>query len=246
MTDPQSSFDLKFCFPVPDVLESDRVKLVPFVPSLHAQAFVDATWPYPELFQNGGWGPFHDVKSVEELVEAYFTKDPGWLLFAVFDKTRPSSGNSDTEVMAGQVALINTSPINLCTEIGAVLVFPPFQRTHVASNAIGLLLKYTLNLPSHPSFPGLGLRRVVWQANYLNTGSVRIARRLGFQMEGILRWDRVLPLGKGRAVSNGKAGREGDPRAGCLGRDTALFGLCWDDWENGGRQKVEGEMTRER
>jgi RimJ/RimL family protein N-acetyltransferase len=155
-------------------------------PSLHAQAFVDATRPYPELFQNGEWGPFHDVKSVEELVETYFTKDPGWLLFVVFDKTRPSSGNGDTGVVAGQAAFINTSPINLCTEIGAVLVFPPCQRTHITSNAIGLLLKYTPNLPSHPSFPGLGLRRVVWQANYLNTGSVRIARRLGFQNGGDL------------------------------------------------------------
>jgi RimJ/RimL family protein N-acetyltransferase len=90
----------------------------------------------------------------------------------------------------------------------------------------------------------LGLRRIVWQANYLNQGSVRLAQRMGFLTEGILRWDRVLPLGKPADTGNGKPEREGDPRAGCMGRDTIILGLCWDDWENGGREKVESEMAR--
>ena len=28
------------------------------------------------------------------------------------------------------------------------------------------------------------------------------------------------------------------------GRHTAIFGLCWDDWENGGREKVDKLMQR--
>jgi RimJ/RimL family protein N-acetyltransferase len=170
--------------------------------------------------------------------------DPAWLLFAVFDKTTPPSDGSDTSgALAGIMGYLNSSVNNLCTEIGAVIVLPPFQRTHVASNAVGLLIKYGLNLPSDPSIPGLGLRRIVWQANYLNQGSVRLAQRMGFLTEGILRWDRVLPLGKPADTGNGKPEREGDPRAGCMGRDTIILGLCFDDWENGGRGKVESEMA---
>jgi hypothetical protein len=47
-------------------------------------------------------------------------------------------------------------------------------------------------------------------------------------MEGILKWDRVLPEGK---IGNGKKEREGDVRKGCPGRDTAMLSICWDDWE---------------
>lgn len=142
---------------------------------------------------------------------------------------------------------INTSFQNLCTEIGAVIILPAFQRTHVASNAVGLLLNYALNLPStspDDNGGGLGLRRVVWQANFLNKGSTRLASRMHFQFEGILRWDRVLPIGKDEA-SNGKPTRDGDLRPENVGRDTAIYSLCWDDWElKGAKEKVAGVMAR--
>jgi len=89
----------------------------------------------------------------------------------------------------------------------------------------------------------LGLRRVVWQANYLNKASVRLAERLGFHMEGIKRWDRVLPIGKDSA-SNGRARHEGDPKRDHVGRDTAILSLCWDDWEKGRKEKLAGIMAR--
>lgn len=101
-------------------------------------------------------------------------------------------------------------------------------------------MHYALDLPENG---GLGLRRVQWLANKLNNPSVGLAKRLGFQMEGILRWARVLRPSEA-AGSNGCPERKGDPRPGHKGRDSALLAVCWDDWENGGREKVDAEMNR--
>ena len=39
--------------------------------------------------------------------------------------------------------------------------------------------------------------------------------------------------------------REGDPRRENVGRDTAILGLCWDDWVlNGAREHVANVMSR--
>lgn len=164
--------------------------------------------------------------------------------FAIFDKTRGKEGGEGE--LAGMLGYTNTSPENLSTEIAFVLVLPPYRHTHVTSNAVGLLMHYALDLPSPLSGPGgLGLRRVVWQANAVNEASIRAAERMGFRMEGIKRWDRVFHdgLSKGK-VGNGRDGRVGEGREGDLGRDTAVLAICWDDWEGGGRERVDGVMNR--
>ena len=168
----------------------------------------------------------------------------GNVLFAIYDKTRsapPAESNGGIVgprgTFAGIIGCIKSSPANLVTEVGCIVILPAFQRTHVASNAVGILLHYALDLAPH----GLGLRRVVWQANELNAPSVRLAQRMGFVLEGILRWDRVLPAGR---PGNGIDLRDGDPRAKCPGRNTAMLGLTWDDWEHEGREKVDKIMAR--
>ena len=45
-------------------------------------------------------------------------------------------------------------------------------------------------------------------------------------------------------VGNGIKLRNEDPRSGCVGRDTAMLSLCWDDWEGGAKEKVEKIMRR--
>ena len=189
---------------------------------------------------------------MENFYEPFIRKNPGHILFAIFDKTKRNTnavgdGNRTVpeeeypnEAFAGLTGLINSSPIDLVAEVGPVLTLPPFQRTHISSNAAGLLLEYTLNSPSE-SPPGLGLRRVVWQANVLNKSSVRLAERLGFRLEGILRWERALSPEKKQV---GRKPRDDDPRRDCVGRDTTLLALCWDDWEEGGREKVNLVMQR--
>ena len=179
---------------------------------------------------------------IENYYEPGIRKNAGWTVFAIFDKTKQNANlnEDDTQVFAGLIGYINSSPANLATEIGLVMILPPFQRTHIASNAAGLLLEYALNLPSE-SPSGLGLRRVVWQANTLNTASVRLAERMGFRLEGISRWQRALPPSKKEV---GRIPREGDPRRDWVGRDTTILAFCWDDWEDGGREKVNMVMQR--
>ncbi|KAJ8581967.1 hypothetical protein M405DRAFT_885485 [Rhizopogon salebrosus TDB-379] len=147
---------INFCFPVRE-LESDRVKLIPFIPDLHADIYFQGSAAHPELYDFTPWGPFSDVSDfVEQL--------------------------------------------------------------------------------------GLGLRRVQWQASELNTKSLGVAQKLGLKLEAILRWNRVLPASKA-SVSNGGKEREGDPRPGTVGRDTAMLAICWDDWENE-RARVLHAMDR--
>jgi len=65
----------------------------------------------------------------------------------MIDKTRGGGA------LAGVIGLFFMSPENLSVEIGWVLVFPTFQRTYATTNAIGLLLRYCLELPSAPQRP---------------------------------------------------------------------------------------------
>jgi len=157
----------------------------------------------------------------------------------VYDKTKASeTGNADG-ALAGAIGFCNASAPNLAVEIAFVLISPQFQRTHVTSNAIGLLLHYALDLPIAG---GLGLRRVVWQASPLNEPSIKAAERMGFKKELYSRWTYVMPEVK--LIGNGLERRAGDPKAHLLGRDTLSLSLCWDDWEDGAWRRVDAIMAR--
>ncbi|KAF5340098.1 hypothetical protein D9758_013161 [Tetrapyrgos nigripes] len=224
-----------FHFPIPDCLENDK-------PSEHADK-VAASSKDKSLWTYFPHGPFKDgADFIERFWNTVFRGNPSQFFFVVFDKTKrqeSQDGNGNFK-LAAIMGYILTSEWDLWTEIGAVIVFPEFQRTHVASNAVGLLLHYALDLPEEG---GLGLRRVQWRAMESNAGSIRLARRFGFQMEGVTRWARVLQPGE-ETVTNGRPERRGDPRPGLGGTDIAVLAMCWDDWENGGREKVDAEMNR--
>lgn len=111
-------------------------------------------------------------------------------LYAIIDKTTASKSSHGQ--YAGVASLSATDPTNAVTELGAI-IFPQFHGTHVASNAVGLLLLWTLD---PPSLGGLGLRRVVWQTHHENVKSRRFALRMGFHFEGIARWQRIFPRGE--------------------------------------------------
>ena len=113
-----------------------------------------------------------------------------------------------------------------------LICLPAFQRRRITHSAVALLLQYCLSLPSEG---GLGLRRVQYQAHESNARSVALARGLGFRMECVQRWQRVLREDK---VGNGQEARVGDPMPGTRGRDTAMLSVCWDDWEREVRGKV--------
>ncbi|KAL0948310.1 hypothetical protein HGRIS_010901 [Hohenbuehelia grisea] len=234
----KASNELNFCFPVRE-LENERVLLTPFIHTKHAETVFNAYSEDHSLFAHMPLGPYDTAKQfVDDFILGRIQSDPGMVAYAIYDKTHPSYPSPRSH--AGMIGYLHSSASDLQTEIGFVTVLPRFQRTHVASNAIGLLMFYALDLPSAG---GLGLRRCVWMANSVNTASIRAAERMGFVKEGVLRWDRVWATGSEK-VGNGRELRNGDPREGCLGRDSVVLSVCWDDWEGGVREKVQGVMNR--
>jgi RimJ/RimL family protein N-acetyltransferase len=117
-----------------------------------------------------------------------------------------------------------------------VTILKSAQRTHVTTNACGLLLRHALDPPARG---GLGLRRVQWTCDAGNAPSQRTAARLGFKREGTLRWLWILPEGS----AAGDAPSTDDPRRG-RGRHDIYHSICWDDWEHGTREHVEKQMAR--
>ena len=85
--------------------------------------------------------PFPVIKTEADFKKAFydnvdksFGNSPGDCLYAIFDKaTVPGKENTDSNY-AGILCLNATNPVNAVTEIG-VIIFPEFQRTHVATNA---------------------------------------------------------------------------------------------------------------
>ncbi|RPA98943.1 acyl-CoA N-acyltransferase [Choiromyces venosus 120613-1] len=229
-----------FCFPVRE-LSNERIRLIPFDAILHTPSFFANTSAHPEIWAHMPMGPFTSVGDLQQNFVQVIQQDAKKTLYAVLKKSPPSQEEGEQEEeLAGVIGYLNASFENLSTEIGYLITFPAFQRTHVTTNAVGLLLQYALD-PEHMG--GLGLRRVQWQTNVPNVASARTAERMGFMKEGLLRWDRVFADGERRGkVGNGK--RLPDGKEKDLGRDTLIFGLCWDDWEDGVKGRVVALMAR--
>ncbi|KZT61414.1 acyl-CoA N-acyltransferase [Calocera cornea HHB12733] len=239
---PGGVYDVNFCFPVPPELESEKVRLVPFVPSVHMPLFQEKTAQHPSLFKYVSFGPLLALPDALQMYERMIRSDPTATWFAVLDKTRADSSAADAGLglggaFAGDIGILSASPGQSQAEIGYIMYLPESQRTHVNTHAVGLLLHYLLDAPAQG---GLGLRRVQWKANAENAASVRAALRLGFRSEGTLRWHMVLPEGKEGA----EAREDGDGVRG-PGRHSAMLSLCWDDWVGGGRERVDMLMARD-
>jgi len=228
-------YDINWIMPLhEETLESERVKLTPFIPSLHAKKYAEQVAAHPELQRYWSF----NLSTLDEIlttIELRARRDPTWILFAIIDKAHGGG------TFAGLIGLVDASPANLSVEIAWVLVFPERQRTYVTSNAIGLLLQYCLELPGDPQRPGLGMRRVKWTAHTDNRPSHAAAKRMGFREEGVQRWAYVIPEDM---EGHGIALRDGDPESPKPGRHSLVFSLCGDDWERGGREHVQGMIDR--
>ena len=168
-----------------------------------------------------GMHPPTSVGEVDDWIEERVRRDRSRVLYAMVDKTRSNA-------FAGVIGLLHTVPENLSTEIGPLLTLPAFQRTHVTRTATGLLMQLC--------FDELRLRRVQWRTDPANVASARVAERMGFQREGIRRWDRVSSPGV-----HGPAPRKSDPMPDRNGIHTLYLAICWDDWEGEWSGKV-GEI----
>ncbi|KAG5637169.1 hypothetical protein H0H81_005572 [Sphagnurus paluster] len=226
--------ELNFNLPLPPVIETRRVTLTPFIPAIHGEAFFKAYKAGSPAI--GQYLPvsFPTYEAFLQFLEG-IASDPNGMLFAIIDRTKPMPPSADiSDSLAGAIGLLDTNRGNRTTEIAPAIVLPKFQRTFIATNAIGALLKYCLDVPSEG---GLGLRRVCWTAHPDNLASIKAAERMGMRKEGYLRWTWALTLEKIGKV----AGKERGER---LGRDSVLLAICWDDWEDGAKEKVEQLIER--
>ena len=235
-------FDINFVWPIRlELLETDRIKLVPFVPRVHAKHFWSGVETAPDLlrFYPFAWPTLESfLRDHEGLVR----RDPAHVLFTIIDKTQPDAAHPELGggSLAGVIGLYHAFAAQLSAEIACVIVLPVFQRTHVASNAVGVLQRYCLDLPT-ASPPGLGLRRVQWCAHAKNLASVRLAERMGFAHEGVRRWAWVLPE---QLARDGEKPREGDQWPEKAGRHTVVLACCWDDWVGGAKELVQKNIDR--
>ncbi|KAJ5603404.1 hypothetical protein N7537_006360 [Penicillium hordei] len=226
---------------------NDRVKLIPFNPEQHCETFFKKSSAHPEIYTHL---PILPSASATELKSRFYSNstthilsfaNPESFAFAIIDKTKPPSPEDPEGELAGTVSFIRTSPTNLCTEIGFIVILPPYQRTHVATNAVGIALQLAFKSTEKG---GLGLCRVHWSASTMNLASSRLAQRMGFEKVGIIPWH--IRFVKGKIHGKVGNGREippgGDPED--LWRDTLSLTLGWDRWENGAREMVAKAMER--
>lgn len=235
-----------FCLPLRTPISNDRIKLVPFDPDLHSATLVAETRDHPDIFVYTPSGPF---ATPGEFRERFFARDsplnfrtnPAHFAFAVVDKTRPPSPEDDEGELAGLAGYLHASADSLSVEVGPVITFPRFQRSHVTSNAVGLLLQ---NAFAAPGEGGLGVVRVQWICNAVNLGSVKVAERMGFDKVGLIPWHWRIENGKSQGkIGNGKTLPPGsDPDD--VWRDTLIYTMGWDLWGEKAREMVEKVMAR--
>ncbi|KIV92093.1 hypothetical protein PV10_06560 [Exophiala mesophila] len=238
-------------------LQNDRLKLVPLEDNLEewANAYVDDAHRHPHVYDWLTYGPFANGAEYVAWYNGSVRQNPSELLLAILLKagsiTRKdiSTGETTTievsdDTFAG-IAGIVSQPERATVDLGG-MILTGFQRTFVFTHTNALLLHYCLDGVKDG---GLGLRRVQWQANASNTASVNAAKRLGFQWEGLIRWQQVLPVTK-KGSDGAGLHRDDLPRRGWDGRElgpgrhTAMLSLCWDDWVGGGRQHIDALVQR--
>lgn len=253
---------LNFCLPINlDRLQNDRLKLIPIESCTDAnleEYITETCIKSPELWNYFPAGPHASVDAYKTWYDDYIRRDTATIIFAIYlkagkvSKRKPGSGEVEVfevadDTFAGTTGLINASTVHSTVEIGHVMVLPKFHRTFVQSVASCLMLKHILDPVSQGD---LQMRRVQWQANSLNKPSIAAAERLGFTLEGIIRWQRVIADNKMCASEDLGARSDGKPvvdiqgRKLGPGRHSAMLSLCWDDWLDGKRDHVLTLLAR--
>ncbi|KLO13242.1 hypothetical protein SCHPADRAFT_904421 [Schizopora paradoxa] len=227
-------YDVNFCFPyLPAVLDAGSIRLTPFIPRLHAEAFFTHTAEHPEDFK---YMRFHVLNTLEEFLSWYelaYRRNPANMAYAI------NVVDQDGEHFAGIISLTSCDPERLTAEISMGIGFRSFRGNSGSTIATALLLRYCLSSATD-SPPGLGLRKVGWTAHSHNYPAQALARTVGFQVESMKRWSRLAFSGK---RGNTRVLRDGDP-VGIPGIDDLYYVMCWDDWEGEGRKYVQAALTK--
>jgi RimJ/RimL family protein N-acetyltransferase len=138
------------------------------------------------------YGPFADEATFLEWLKAREAARDPWF-YAIVKR--------DTGMAVGMGAFMRLDAANGAIEIGNIWMSPVLQRTREATEAIYLMMRH--------AFDDLGVRRLEWKCDALNTPSRQAATRFGFQFEGLFKQHMII---KGR------------------NRDTAWFAIIDKDW----------------
>ncbi|KLO13241.1 hypothetical protein SCHPADRAFT_904419 [Schizopora paradoxa] len=228
-------YDVNFCFPYhAETLYDEKLKLVPFIPRLHAEGFFMHAVSHPEDFQ---YMRFPVPKTLEEMLawfEYTYRRNPANMAYAVM--YNDGAGNW---TFGAFLSLIACNKETLTAECAMGINFREFRGGARATLSASLLLRYCFNTPTE-RLPGLGLRKVGWTAHSSNYPAQALARSLGFRVESMQRWNRVATHGK---KGNGRMLRKDDP-LGLPGIDDFYLVMGWDDWEFEGRRLAETALSR--
>lgn len=232
--------DTNFCSPIKlQRLQNERLKLIP-MESCSDGDLEEFVVRNPELWRYLPSGPFSDVASYRAWHDQNIRQHSDRILFAIYLKegivNRRIPGTEEIEeirvadgTFAGTTGLTDAVPRNSIVEIGHVIILPKFHRTFVNTVSTSLLLKHLLD----PISAGdLQMRRVQWQANGSNQPSIAAAQRLGFELEGIMRYARTVNDNKEcvsklpNERSNGLPVVDASGSKIGIGRHSAMLALC--------------------
>jgi RimJ/RimL family protein N-acetyltransferase len=194
---------------------------------------------HPELID---YISFPAVETAEDMkreyYDKYFNASTTGCLYAIRAKTVTPDKDDPWSNFAGILSMLAKEPENASIEMG-IMTFTPYHRTHVARNAVGLAMLWMMD---PPSAGGLGSRRVEWRAHASNDASTGLATKMGFQLEGIMRWESVTSSHEVGLPVDRLRGRNGTKEE-ARGKHTALLSIVWDEWEEK-RPNVIAQMDR--
>ena len=188
-------------------LEGVDVTLEPMDASKHATGLYEASHRTEEalrIWDYLTYGPWPDVEAYKGFLRGQSASvDP--IFYAI--------RSNRTGKLCGQASFLDNHAQNGVTEIGHIWFGPELQRTRGATEALFLMLKYTMS--------DLGYRRMQWRCNALNAKSRGAAQRLGFRFEGIF-YNNLIFKG--------------------MNRDTAWYSILDDEWPEV-RRKIESWLA---
>jgi hypothetical protein len=103
-------WDLNFVLPVPCTIENSVVRLTPFIPRLHLDAFWEAGGSDPILYRHMGSCPKDKASLLRRLLRTQ--SEPDACEFLVVDRTRLAAATQKVEVfepaIAGMIRFVDT------------------------------------------------------------------------------------------------------------------------------------------
>lgn len=168
----------------------DSLDIIKYSKELYASLQMDnpgQSWTYLS------YGPFNSYDEFHGWLEEISQSESDTLVYAILD--------TKTNIPIGYCSYLRINPQHSSIEIGNLHFSKLLSKSTAATEAMYLLMR--------EAFENLGYRRYEWKCNALNAQSLKAAKRLGFQFEGIFRQCNVF---KNR------------------NRDTAWFSIIDSEW----------------